>query len=115
MNAQEFNGGNSLNQLVIHAKAEVGKGIFLGRNDHELSLAGIGSELVAGKPVVDGVNVCLETGDVVIVAYGFVEGGVICIKDQRTVVRKRIAYTHHNSESAIKATVKAIIEQETSM
>ena len=43
----------------VHAEIGVGKGIFLGGNDHKLCLAGIGREIVADKPLVNGVCVCL--------------------------------------------------------
>ena len=46
MYTKELDRGYSFNHLVIHMEAHVGKGVFLGGNNHEPSLASIGSEMV---------------------------------------------------------------------
>ena len=65
----------------------LGKG-FLGGNDHELSIPGIGSEMIAVKALVDGVNVFLKAGGVIVITNGFVEGCVICKKSPKNCCRK---------------------------
>jgi hypothetical protein len=44
--------------------------------------------MVGGKPVVNGVYVTLEAVNVVVMDERFVECGIVCIDDQRTVGRK---------------------------
>ena len=85
MDTKEFDKGNPLNHLVIDAKLKVGKRIEFGRHDHQLSLASISSEMVAGKPAVNYVYVFLETGNIIVINERFVKCCVVSIENQRTV------------------------------
>ena len=80
-NAKEFCRRNTFNRLIVESKSNIREGINLGRDDHELGLRGIGSELIQAKPIMNGIDIRLKNNQIRRSSDGFEEGGVLCIEN----------------------------------
>ena len=79
MNTKERDVINFLNSLVVEGKLKVRKRVMSCRDDHDFGFLSIGLQEVCSEPVIDLVDVLLESFGVMPAVDRFIQGGAIGI------------------------------------